>query len=182
MAALRDDSMLEVEILGEYNAETERATPRFEAMVKLPGQSLSSRTLVKLAKHPTPDNTKIAPVDDVPSSLFSLSFEPPGTPRNVPEADSENTGTPYGTRAERLEGMLAEILAGTVETAVFAPESPLNQEEKMELAKLIIELDLGIEKTIWLLWGVRRGGRNHNLYTEARAMLERLWRGDGNEK
>jgi predicted transcriptional regulator len=49
----------------------------------------------------------------------------------------------------------------------------------LELAKLIIELDLGIEKTIWLLWGVRRGGRNHNLYTEAWAMLDQLRRGDG---
>jgi len=120
--------------------------------------------------------------NSVPNTPASNSDKPPGTLGNVPEQDAENTGTPYGTRAERLEGMLAEILAGTVETAVFAAESPLEHQDKLDLAKLIIDRDLGIEKTIWLLWGVRRGGRNHNLYTEARAMLERLWRGDGNEK
>jgi hypothetical protein len=53
MGALRDESMLEVEILGEYNAKTERATPRFEALVKMPGEALTERTLVKLAKHQT---------------------------------------------------------------------------------------------------------------------------------
>jgi hypothetical protein len=74
--------------------------------------------------------------------------------------------------------MLAELMAGTVETAVFAAEAPLEQDEKMELAKLVIAQDLGLEKTIWLLWGVRRGGRNHHLYTEARAMLDRLIKGE----
>lgn len=44
-----------------------------------------------------------------------------------PQEEPEKPGTPFGTRAERLEGMLAEILAGTVETAVFAAESPLEQ-------------------------------------------------------
>ena len=74
--------------------------------------------------------------------------------------------------------MLAELMAGTVETAVFAADSPLEQDEKMELAKLVIAQDLGFEKTILLLWGVRRGGRNHHLYTEARVMLERLINGE----
>src|SRR4028118_669347 len=59
MGALRDESMLEVEILGEYNAETERATPRFEALVKMPGQALTNRNLVKLAKLDTPQNDAI---------------------------------------------------------------------------------------------------------------------------
>jgi hypothetical protein len=48
--------------------------------------------------------------------------------------------------------MLAKLMAGTVETAVFAADSPLEQDEKMELAKLVIAQDLGLEKTILLLW------------------------------
>ena len=63
---------------------------------------------------------------------------------------------------------------------MFAADSPLEQEDKMKLAKLVIAQELGQEKTIWLLWGVRRGGRNHNLYTEAREMLDRLIKGDEN--
>jgi hypothetical protein len=155
---------------------------------------LNKRFILQVPKLTDPSNhqptkasdTYLDPIarlqNSVPNTPASNSDKPPGTLGNVPEQDAENTGTPYGTRAERLEGMLAEILAGTVETAVFAPESPLEQQDKLDLAKLIIDLDLAIEKTIWLLWRVRRGGRNHNLYTEARAMLDRLWRGDGNEK
>ena len=70
--------------------------------------------------------------------------------------------------------MLAEILAGTHQTPVFAADSPLEHEDKLELAKLVIEQQLGLKKTIWILWGVTRGGRNHQVYKEARAMLERL--------
>lgn len=173
-ASLRDEALLEIEILGNQDKESGRATPRFEAMVKLPGQSLSDRTLVKLARHSAPDVAKSALVDSVPSDSDQRSDKPSGTPRNVPEGNAEHLGTPDGIKAERLSTMLAEILAGTSEMAVFAEESPLEQSEKMELAHLVIEKDLGTEKTIWLLWGIRRGGRNHHLYTEAKAMLDRL--------
>ena len=103
-----------------------------------------------------------------------ISENPPETVGNVPVQEGGEPGTLYGTKAERILGILAEILAGTPEIAVFHSDSPLEQDEKLELAKLIIAEDLGTEKTIWLLWGIRRGGRNHALYTEARAMLERL--------
>jgi hypothetical protein len=194
MAKLRDEALLEVELLGQQCKKTGDAVPRYEAVVKLPGMPLNKRFIRKVPKLTEPSNHQPTKADSayldpiprlqnsVPRTPADGSSEPSGTPRNVPQKEPENTGTPDGTWAERLEGMLAEILAGTVETAVFAAESPLEQQKKMELAKLIIDQDLGIEKTIWLLWGVRRGGRNHNLYTEARAMLDRLWRGDGNEK
>jgi retron-type reverse transcriptase len=52
--------------------------------------------------------------------------------------------------------------------------------DRVQLAKLVIAQNLGKERTIWLLWGVRPGGRNHNLYTEARAMLDRLINEEGN--
>ncbi len=178
-ASLRDEALLEIEILGNQDEESGRATPRFEAMVKLPGQSLSDRTLVKLVKHPESCATGSAVVDGVPSVPISLSDKPSGTPRNVPQQDSEKVGTPDGARAERMKGMLAEILAGRSEIAVFVAESTLEQEEKLELTHLIIEQDLGIEKTIWLLWGIRRGGRNHHLYTEAKVMLQQLIDGHG---
>lgn len=50
-ASLRDEALLEVEILGNKDEETGRATPRFEAKIKLPGQPLFERTLVMLARH-----------------------------------------------------------------------------------------------------------------------------------
>ena len=57
-APLRDEGLLEVELKGESSQDDEgtgEAKPKFEALVKLPGQSLSERTLVKLVKHPKPN-------------------------------------------------------------------------------------------------------------------------------
>jgi len=168
-ASLRDEAFLEIEILGEQGSDG-RATPKFEAMVKLPGGSLTDRALVKLAKHSAPK-----------PMLSDLTLGTPGTLKIPSKQETPKAGTPYGTREEHISGMLADILAGTLETAVFSLDSQLEQDEKLELAKLIIAEELGLEKTIWLLWGIRRGGRNHTLYTEARAMLERLIKGDNDD-
>ncbi len=90
MGALRDESMLEVEILGEYNPKTERATPRFEALVKLPGQAQADRKLVKLVQKPAPTAPSTAPdrTNDAPTTapLLHLPFgvsHPPHHP--IPE-------------------------------------------------------------------------------------------------
>ncbi|MEG4589720.1 hypothetical protein QUA54_31565, partial [Microcoleus sp. MOSTC5] len=106
--------------------------------------------------------------------------EQSGTPLDAPGTDPHNPGKPCGTRAERISTMFDGIMAGTVEMAVFATDSPLEQDEKMELAKLIIAQDLGVERTIWILWNIRRGGRNHDRYTDAREALERLIKGGDN--
>ncbi len=195
MAKLRDEALLEIELLGQQCPKTGNAVPRYEAVVKLPGMPLNKRFILQVPKLSDPNNHQPTKQDSayldpitrqqnsVPSASDSSSSESAGTPQAVPETGWSKPVILYGTRvtrAERLSAMLAELMAGTVETAVFAAESPLEQDEKMELAKLVIQQELGLEKTIWLLWGVRRGGRNHHLYTEARAMLERLTDGEEN--
>lgn len=55
-------------------------------------------------------------------------------------------------------------------------------ERRVQLAKQVIAQNLGKQKTIWLPWGVRDGGRNNQRYIDARVMLERLIKGeDGND-
>jgi len=115
--------------------------------------------------------------NSVPTAPNPDTPEQAGTPPDVPETASSEPGTLDGTRdarVERLSALLAEILAGTHQTPVFAPDLPLEHEEKLELAKLVIEQKLGLKKTIWVLWGVTRGGRNHQLFVEARKMLKNL--------
>lgn len=118
-----------------------------------------------------------ATVDDVPTWNTPNNSKSSGTPKNTLDVEPEHPGSPTEHR-EHLSEMLEQLLAGAVEKAVFAPDSTLEHWEKMELAKAIIKQELGQERTIWLLWGVRRGGRNHALYTEARAMLDRLIKGE----
>lgn len=84
MAATRDAALLEIELLGQIDPVTTEAVPKFEALVKLPGQPLSDRTLVKLTKHPTPiaptatpDNTNTAPsLAPLLDKAFSDSHQP----------------------------------------------------------------------------------------------------------
>jgi len=189
MAKLRDEALLEVELLGQQCPKTGDAVPRYEAVVKLPGMPLNKRFILQFPKLSEPNNHQPTKQDSayldpiarlqnsVPTAPNPDTPEQAGTPPDVPETASSEPGTLDGTRdarVERLGALLAEILAGTHQTPVFAPDLPLEHEEKLELAKLVIEQQLGLKKTIWILWGVTRGGRNHQVYKEARAMLERL--------
>jgi len=67
-----------------------------------------------------------------------------------------------------------KILSTQSDTAIFDEKLKLSIDERLEMAQLVIAQNLGIEKTILALWGLRPGGRNHYLYAEARNMLDRL--------
>jgi len=136
--------------------------------------------------------------DDVSSGQVDSSDGSPGTGRTVTRQDSGSPANPYGKGAEAseasegsdcaegLEGSLEDFLADVLAEAsapVFSEEFPLkDHQQRVQLAKLVIARNLGKQKTIYLLWGVTDGGRNHQRYVEARAMLDRLMRGDENEK
>ena len=156
-ASLRDESLIEVELQGEMNPETNKATPKFQALVKMPGTSQADRFLVPIERN-----------------YGSASTASPECERNLPPPQQENSGSSYGIRAEAQSGILSEILREPGKLVVFSATINLNDEEKLKIAKLVINQNLGIETTILALWGVKSGGRNHNLYVEAKSMLDRL--------
>jgi hypothetical protein len=135
-------------------------------------------------------------VDDLPDGKNSTSDKPSGTDYTLPQQDTGNLANPYGTETagsqdsegldssealnQSLNGFLAEVLAENL-PPVFADDFPLKKHERrVQLAKLVIAKNLGKKKTIFLLWGVTDGGRNHQRYADARAMLERLMEGEDN--
>lgn len=156
-APLRDESLLEVELQGEMNEQTSRATPKFRALVKMPGTSQADRFLVGIERN-----------------CGAASTEALGSERKLPQQPQENSGSSYGIRAEAQLGILSEILQEPGKLVVFSAAINLNDEEKLKIAKLVIAESLGVEATILCLWGVRSGGRNHALYIEAKSMLDRL--------
>lgn len=82
---------------------------------------------------------------------------------------------------QSLNGFLAEVINESL-PPVFADDFPLKKHDRrVELAKLVITRNLGKQKTIWLLWGVRDGGRNNQRYIDAREMLDRLTKGEKND-
>lgn len=80
LAALRDEALLEIELLGELDPVTGKAVPRFEALVKLPGQSLGDRALVKIPRNATrwEDVTRTFRME------FDVSRTPPDSPTDNP--------------------------------------------------------------------------------------------------
>ena len=213
LAKLRDEALLEVELLGQQCPKNGDAVPRYEAVIKLPGMPLNKRFLRKVPKlidpsnhQPTKqDSTYLDPiarldkntaVDDVSDTQPNLSDNPSGTDYTLPQQDTGSIPNPYGTGTagsqdledldssealkESLKGFLAEVLAENL-PPIFSTNFPLKKHERwVQLAKLVIAKNLGKKKTIFLLWGVTDGGRNHQRYADAREMLERLMGGDEN--
>src|SRR4028119_1445633 len=56
MASLRDEALLEVELLGQQCPKTGDAVPRYEAVVKLPGMPLNKRFILQVPKLSEPTN------------------------------------------------------------------------------------------------------------------------------
>src|SRR4028118_828198 len=213
MAKLRDEALLEVELLGQQCPKTGDAVPRYEAVVKLPGMPLNKRFILQVPKLSEPTNhqptkqdsadldpiarlDKNTSVDDVSDTQINASEKPSGTDYTLPEQNTGNLANPYGKGADgsngsewldtssalnqSLNGFLAEVIAENL-PPVFADDFPLKKHERrVQLAKLVIAKNLGKQKTIYLLWGVTDGGRNHQRYVDAREMLERLMGGDKN--
>ena len=160
----RDAGLLEIEFLVNLDANG-KASPRYEALVKLPGTALSDRFLVPIAKI-EPKSADSEPSDKV-------SADSTGNLRNLPDPKPENPGNPYGIGAEAVEACVSDALKEPGKCPIFS-NSELSDEQKKEAAKIIILQNLGLENTILILWGLRSGGRNHRLYVEAREMLDRL--------
>ena len=159
----RDAGLLEIEFLVNLDVNG-KASPRYEALVKLPGTTLSDRFLVPIAKI-EPKSADSEPSDKV-------SADSTGNLRNLPDPKPENPGNPYGIGAEAVEACVSDALKEPGKCPIFSNE--LSDEQKKEAAKIIILQNLGVENTILILWGLRSGGRNHRLYVEAREMLDRL--------
>ncbi|MEG4087464.1 hypothetical protein [Microcoleus sp. POL10_C6] len=133
-------------------------------------------------------------INEVSDTQISTPNNSSGKDDTLPQPDTGNLSNPYGkataglpdtettSDAEALEqslnGFLAEVLAENL-PPVFADDFPLKtHERRVQLAKLVIARNLGKQKTIFLLWGVTDGGRNHQRYVDAREMLERLIKGE----
>lgn len=161
MGALRDESMLEVEILGKYNEQTERATPRFEAMVKMPGQALSERTLVKLKKH---DKPLAKAVEKPPLSDSEYLERAWGM-----EFDLDKRTEPNKTNIEPLNPNADK---GCDDAEPKYTPLNLNREQALNLIKSL-RAELNQTQIIERLWGCKKGGSKAwtDAYTQYKELM-----------
>lgn len=137
------------------------------------------------------------PSTEVSDAQIDISDNSSRKDTTLPEQDDGNFPNAYRKGVEGLEGLevrdssealnqslngfLAEVINESL-PPVFADDFPLKKHDRrVELAKLVIARNLGKQKTIWLLWGVRDGGRNNQRYIDAREMLDRLIKGEKND-
>src|SRR4028119_297459 len=148
MAATRDAALLEIELLGQIDPITTEAVPKFEALVKLPGQSQADRTLVKLVKHPTLGVNESAPkhnltetdsayLDRVYNLEFDLSKPEPS------EADSELLNQPQDKTNSESEPKFTPL--------------HLTRKQALELIQRL-RTELNQTQVIEKLWDCKKGG------------------------
>jgi len=145
MAKLRDEALLEVELLGQQCPKTGDAVPRYEAVIKLPGMPLNKRFIRKVPKLTDPsnhqptkqDSTYLDPiarldkntaVDDVSDTQPNLSDNPSGTDYTLPQQDIGSIPNPYGTGT-----------AGSQNSEGLDSSEALNQSLKGFLAEVLAE-------------------------------------------
>ncbi|MEG4408926.1 type IV secretory system conjugative DNA transfer family protein [Microcoleus sp. MON2_D5] len=153
-ASLRDEALLEVEILGDKDEETGRATPRFEARVKLPGQSLSDRTLVKLTKHSQPQtpptnnaNNPIESTKDYLDRVFKMEFD---LGKSEPESETVSDGSQSMKQPDSNGFSDSDV--------VYFTALKLERARAIELIlKLKNEMKHTQTEIIWMLWNARPG-------------------------
>ncbi|WP_293135933.1 type IV secretory system conjugative DNA transfer family protein [Microcoleus sp. bin38.metabat.b11b12b14.051] len=149
-ASLRDEAFLEIEILGEQG-EGGRATPKFEAMVKLPGESLGDRTLVALAKHSAPgvENSAANSNQNAPDSRAYLE-KTWGMEFDLSKPELE----PFEPVAEPLN-LSADETCGDTEPKYTLLE--LSREQALNLIKSL-RCELNQTQIIERLWACKKGG------------------------
>jgi hypothetical protein len=116
----------------------------------------------------SPSEEKEQPNPTVSNPFLEASTPPSGEPslpeRKLPPTNPEGTRKPDGISVETLSARIAEALSeasGEASTPLF---DDLDLDGRLLMLRLLLCQNLGKEKTIWLGWKQKSGGRNHDRY------------------
>jgi hypothetical protein len=102
--------------------------------------------------------------------------EAPLRERKVPAPEAETIRKPDGISVEAFSARIASALASDSTEASTPLLDDLDHSGKLLMMRLLLSQSLGKEKTIWLAWGQKSGGRNHEKYKYACEILELIIR------
>jgi hypothetical protein len=97
--------------------------------------------------------------------------------RKLPPSKPEGSRKPDGISVEALSARLASALAeasGEASTTLPPLFESLERDGKLLMLRLLLTKKLGKEKMIFLAWGVKSGGRNHDKYKLASELLDAM--------
>jgi hypothetical protein len=154
MAKLRDEALLEVELLGQQCPKTGDAVPRYEAVIKLPGMPLNKRFILQVPKLTDPSNHQ-------PSKADSTYLDPVARLEQIyklecdlskPEPEPETVSDEFHTlkQPHSKEPANSDVVYFTV--------LKLDRARAIELIlKLKNEMKHTQTEIIWMLWNARPG-------------------------
>jgi hypothetical protein len=154
MAKLRDEALLEVELLGQQCPKTGDAVPRYEAVIKLPGMPLNKRFILQVPKLTDPSNHQ-------PSKADSTYLDPVARLEQIyklkcdlskPEPESETVSDEFHTlkQPHSKEPANSDVVYFTVLKFDRARAIELILKLKNEMKHTQTEI-------IWMLWNARPG-------------------------
>ncbi len=94
--------------------------------------------------------------------------------RKVPAAEPEASRKPDGISVEALSERIESALQPEAQTSLPPLFEGLDREGKLLMLRLLLTRKLGKEKTIFLAWGLKSGGRNHDKYRMASELLDAM--------
>jgi RecA/RadA recombinase len=154
MASLRDEALLEVELLGQQCPKTGNAVPRYEAVIKLPGMPLNKRFILQLPKLTDPSNHQ-------PSKADSTYLDPVARLEQIyklecdlskPEPEPETVSDDFHTLKQPHSKKPADS------DVVYFTAMKLDRARAIELIlKLKNEMKHTQTEIIWMLWNARPG-------------------------
>jgi hypothetical protein len=154
MAKLRDEALLEVELLGQQCPKTGNAIPRYEAVVKLPGMPLNKRFILQVPKLTEPKNHQ-------PTKQDSAYLDPIARLEQIYklECDLSKPETESETVSDDFQAVKQPHSSDSDDSdAVYFTSFKLDRNKAIELIlKLKNEMKHTQTEIIWMLWNARPG-------------------------
>src|SRR4028118_628045 len=154
MAKLRDEALLEIELLGQQCPKTGNAVPRYEAVVKLPGMPLNKRFILQVPKLSEPNNHQPTKQDSAYldpiarlEQIYKLECDLP-----KPEPESETVSDGFQSVKQPDSNASSDL------DVVYFTALKLEKARALELIlKLKNEMKHTQTEIIWMLWNARPG-------------------------
>jgi len=154
MAKLRDEALLEIELLGQQCPKTGNAVPRYEAVVKLPGMPLNKRFILQVPKLSEPNNHQPTKQDSAYldpiarlEQIYKLECD---LPKPEPESETVSDGFQSVKQSDSNGSSGLDVVYFTALKL-----------EKARAIELILKLKNEMKHTqteiIWMLWNARPG-------------------------
>lgn len=146
---------------------------------RIPDLTDWKRTVADISSEENEPSNLTETAPSSPSGEASSHPSPEATlsERKVPAPEAEGSRKPDGISVEAFSARIMEALAsasGEASTNIPSLFDDLDRDGKLLMLRLLLTKKLGKEKTIFLAWRLKSGGRSHDKYRMASDLLDAM--------